>query len=107
MTVDFSLGFSVRFRRDDDGHFLLLDCFDDFVCVVALVGDEVFALRSLDELGGFRDIMNVSAGEMYVEWITEPVHKSVDLGSKTPSRAPNTLNVGPPFPPAESWWALM
>ena len=52
MTVNISFHCAVGLRRNDGRHGLLLDRFDDFVGVIAFVGDEVLSLGLLDELGG-------------------------------------------------------
>ena len=93
--------------RDYWRHSFGFDCFDNCIGVVALVTDEVFALRFFDEDGSFGDVVNVSGGEVDVERITETVNESVDFGGKASARASNTLNLGPPFPPAASWCARM
>lgn len=94
-------------RRNDWRHFLLLDRRDHLVRVVPFVPDEVRPLLGvLNELFGFGDIVNVAGGEMDVDWITESVDESVDFGSKASTRRSNTLMLGPPFPPAASWWAF-
>ena len=106
VTVDLSLHQSVRFRRNHGFHFFRFNCGEVRVRVVGLVGDEVFPLRLLDELGRFSAVVDVPRREVDVERITEPVNESVDLGRKTSARASNTSILGPPFPPAESWCAF-
>jgi hypothetical protein len=50
--------------------------------------------------------VDVAGAEVEVDGIAQSVHDSVDFGGETSARASNTLNLGPPFPPAECWWAL-
>jgi hypothetical protein len=55
---------------------------------------------------GLGDVVEIAGREVEVDGITETVHESVDFGGKASARASNTLNLGPPFPPAECWCAL-
>ena len=113
---------AVGFGGNDDGHAFGLRGRDESVGVVGFVGDEVSAgaRRCLDEaLGvgdvgsccleearGFGGVVDVAGAEVEVDGIAQSVHDSVDFGGETSARASNTLNLGPPFPPAECWWAL-
>jgi hypothetical protein len=63
-------------------------------------------LRHFDESRRFGDVVDVSGREMEVDGVTQSVDESVDFGGETSARASNTLILGPPFPPAECWWAL-
>jgi hypothetical protein len=94
--IDVARRFAVRFRGNDDVHSFGLSGSDYLVGVIAFVPNEVFPLGRFD----------ISGLEMEVDEITQSVHKSVDFGGKASARASNTLTLGPPFPPAECWWAL-
>ena len=110
---------AVGLGRNDDGQAFGLRCRDDGIGVVGFVGDEVPALvrrcfddelgvcdvggRCFEEARGLGDVVDVAGSEVEVDGVTETVHKSVDFGSETSARASNTLNLGPPFPPAECW----
>jgi hypothetical protein len=59
-----------------------------------------------DEDGGFADVVDVAGGKVDVQGVTKSVHESMDFGGIASSRAANSLNLGPPFPPEASWWAL-
>jgi hypothetical protein len=104
--IDVARRFAVRFRGNDDVHSFGLSGSDYLVGVIAFVPNEVFPLGRFDELGRFGGIVDISGREMEVDGITQSVHKSVDFGGKASARASNTLTLGPPFPPAECWWAL-
>lgn len=110
---------AVGLGRNDDGQAFGLRGGDDGRGVVGFVSDEVpgRVRRGFDdELGvcdvgggcfeearGFGAVVDVAGGEMDVDGVTKSVHDSVDFGGETPARASNTLNFGPPFPPAECW----
>lgn len=106
MPVNVSLAFPCCGRRDNRGHPLFFDSLDDVVGVVALVSDEVLPLCLFDKSGGFADVVDVSGGKVDMQGVTKSVHKSMDFGGIAAARAANSLNLGPPFPPAASWWAL-
>jgi hypothetical protein len=110
---------AVRLGGNDDGQASGLRCGDDGIGVVGFVGDEVpvrvrrcfdeelgvcdVGSRCFEEARGLGDVVDVAGGEVEVDGVTKSVHESVDFGSETSARASNTLNLGPPFPPAECW----
>lgn len=102
VAIERSLHFSVCFRGDDDVHPPFLDGFDNPIGVVAFVCNEVLSVGLFDEGFCFGDIVNVARTEVDVDGVTETVHECMDFGGKASARASNTLNLGPPFPPAAS-----
>src|SRR5438477_12642552 len=64
MSVNVSLTFPACRRWYDCGHSLFFNGRDDVVRVVALVRDEILALRLIDELGSFGHVVNVSGGKV-------------------------------------------
>ena len=106
VAIDVSAGLSIALGGYDWCHPFGFDPRNDAVCVVSVVGDKVLSLGLRDKRLGLRGIVDIASGEVDMQWITEPVHQSVDFGGKAAARAPTTLRLGPPFPPPESWWAL-
>lgn len=93
--------------RNDRGHPFGFDGSDDGVGVVAFVRDEVAPFGRFDELRSFADVRTVAGSEMEMDGVAQGVDQRVDFGGEASARASNTLILGPPFPPAECWWARM
>ena len=72
---------------------------------VRLVGEETTWPRALNQAGRGHDVVTLSFGQLEREGKAEGIDDEVDLGRRAASRSTDTVNCGPPFPPAACWWA--
>jgi hypothetical protein len=81
-------------------HAVSLYCLPDALAIVCSVGEEVLALRVVYQLLGNSGFMALSWGELDVERFSEGIYEGVDFRRKTSSGTSQSVDSGPPFPPA-------
>ena len=92
-----------RKRGNHGPHVPRSDFSDERIGVVARVAEERCALSIVEQLHGCGHFVALAGRERDVERPALAVGDRVDLGGEAASTTTQTVEFGPPFPPAASW----
>jgi hypothetical protein len=91
-------------RRDDGRGASVCDGGSQAIGVVALVCEQVFEGKTVDQACCLADIGDLAGHEDEADRVAESVDGNADLRAQTAARTPDRLILGSPFWAPAQWW---
>ena len=106
MPINGTLGFSITPRGNDRFCAGVLNGINQFVAVVAFVGNNSFGVDSFNKRSTLGDIRDFTAGKNQTQGIAQRIDACMNLGCQSASRTTDRLIATVFFgAPAACWWA--